>query len=82
MQNKNGVNPVTNESNQAAFIVADIEDDAGADNINVRPTSLYVRKITPGCSFNDSAPADQGRFPLRMLLVRLAKLLLGDDAHR
>jgi hypothetical protein len=58
MQNKNRVNPVADESDEAAFVVADIEDDAGVDNINVGPTLPHVRKIAPGCSFHDSAPTD------------------------
>ena len=81
MQNKNNVNPVADESDQAAFIVADIKNRGGIYDIYVPPTLFHVREIIPGGRFCDSAPADQGRFPLRMFLVRLAKLPLSDDAH-
>ena len=81
MQNKNNVNPIADESDQAAFIVADIKDDRGIYDIYVSPTLFHVGKVRPRSSFYDPAPADQGRFPLRMLLVRLAKLPLSDDAH-
>jgi len=81
MQNKNNVNPVTDESDQTAFVVADIKDHGGIHDIYVPPTLSHVREIIPGGRFCDSAPTNQGRFPLRMLLVRFAKLPLSDDAH-
>jgi hypothetical protein len=42
MQNKNNVNPVADESDQAAFIVADIKNGGGIYDIYVPPTLFHV----------------------------------------
>jgi len=83
MQDKNLVALVIDVSNQPAFVVADVKNNANSNVVGVSPTTTDVPEVFPirGYALNYLVPGGQGRCPLGMRPASLPNLLSADYAH-
>jgi hypothetical protein len=81
VQDENLVTPEVDERNQAAPIVADIEDDARPDEIGALPRLAHIGKVMPIGGSSHFVPGVQRCFPLPVLFDRLTDLSSANDPH-